>query len=81
MFLYELLVPPYYDVDIITITFIAIATAFVSFFLARDYVRVRRKKFFGPTGKLVASIIVGIVSLIFTASALYWLIRFWFIGI
>ncbi|MBO5870700.1 MAG: hypothetical protein J6Q89_08125 [Clostridia bacterium] len=81
MFFYELLVPPYYDVDIITIVFIAVVTALISFFLARDYIRENRKRYIAPKGKLIASIIVGIVSLIFTGPAIYWLIRFWIIGI
>ncbi|MBR6783917.1 MAG: hypothetical protein IKM32_04415 [Clostridia bacterium] len=48
--------------DIITFFFVGTILAFVSFFLIRDYFRVKRKKFFGPTGKLVAGIICGVVS-------------------
>ena len=56
--------------DVMTFFIIGIVAAIVSFFLILDYFKVRRKKFFGPTGKLVAGIIVGVIGLLHLACSL-----------
>ena len=79
MFLYELITPPYYIYDLITMAFIAVVTALISFFLARDYIRENQKMYIAPKGKLIASIIVGVVSLVFMVpSLILWIVYLFF---